>query len=94
MLLGVSKGVEKKLGDPRGRLSRGGGEGELTLTVGYSHPVVMDLPVGITVDIEKQVNLTVKVSISTWWARSRARIRRVKPPEVYKGQGIVMSTSP
>jgi len=88
MLLGVSKGFEKKL-EIRGVGYRAAVEkGKLTLTVGYSHPVVIDLPVGITVDIEKQVNLTVKGVNKYMVGEIAARIRRVKPPEVYKGTGI------
>jgi large subunit ribosomal protein L6 len=56
--------------------------------VGFSHPVVIDLPVGITVDVEKMVNLTVKGVNKYMVGEVAACIRRVKPPEVYKGTGI------
>ena len=52
MLLGVSKGFEKKL-EIRGVGFRAAvDKGKLTMTVGYSHPVVMILPPGITIDVE------------------------------------------
>lgn len=88
MLLGVSKGFEKKL-EIRGVGYRAAVEkGKLTMTVGYSHPVVMELPVGITIDVDKQVNLTVKGNNKYMVGETAARIRRAKPPEVYKGTGI------
>lgn len=88
MLLGVSKGFEKKL-EIRGVGYRAAVEkGKLTMTVGYSHPVVMDLPPGITIDIDKQVNLTIKGVNKYQVGETAARIRRQKPPEVYKGTGI------
>jgi large subunit ribosomal protein L6 len=88
ILSGVSKGFEKKL-EIRGVGYRAAvDKGVLTMTVGYSHPVVMELPVGITVDVEKQVNLTVKGNNKYMVGETAARIRRAKPPEVYKGTGI------
>lgn len=88
MLLGVSHGFEKKL-EIRGVGYRAAVEkGKLNLTVGFSHPVLMELPAGITVDIDKQVNLTVKGVNKYLVGEVAARIRRVKPPEVYKGTGI------
>jgi large subunit ribosomal protein L6 len=88
MLLGVSKGFEKKL-EIRGVGYRAAVEkNKLNMTVGFSHPVVIDLPVGITIDVDKQVNLTVKGVNKYMVGETAARIRRVKPPEVYKGTGI------
>jgi large subunit ribosomal protein L6 len=88
MLVGVFQGFEKKL-EIRGVGYRAAVEkGKLTMTVGFSHPVVIELPVGITVDVEKQVNLTVKGVNKYMVGEVAARIRRVKPPEVYKGTGI------
>ena len=88
ILLGVSKGFEKKL-EIRGIGYRAAvDKGKLNLTLGFSHPVALALPSGITVDVEKQVNLTVKGINKYMVGETAARIRRVRPPEVYKGTGI------
>ena len=88
MLQGVFAGFEKKL-EIRGVGYRAAvDKGKLNMSVGFSHPVVMILPPGITVDVEKQVNLTVKGVDKYLVGEIAARIRRVKPPEVYKGTGI------
>ncbi len=88
IILGVSKGFEKKL-EIRGVGYRAAvDKGRLNMTLGFSHPVSMELPQGITIDIEKQVNLTVKGINKCMVGEMAAKIRRVRPPEVYKGTGI------
>lgn len=88
MIKGVTTGFEKKL-EIQGVGYRASLEkGKLSMSLGFSHPVVMDLPKGITVDIEKQTLLTVKGSDKYLVGETAAKIRRVKPPEVYKGTGI------
>ncbi len=88
MVIGVSTGFEKKL-EIQGVGYRAALEkGKLTMTLGFSHPVVMDLPKGIVVDIEKQTLLTVKGINKYLVGETASKIRRVKPPEVYKGTGI------
>lgn len=88
MLLGVTTGFEKKL-EIQGVGYRAQIEkGRLSMSLGFSHPVVMDLPKGITVDIEKQTLLTVKGTDKYLVGEVASKIRRVKPPEVYKGTGI------
>jgi len=88
MIHGVSTGFEKKL-EIQGVGYRAAMEkGKLSMSLGFSHPVVLDLPKGVTVDIEKQTLLTVKGSDKYLVGETAAKIRRVKPPEVYKGTGI------
>ncbi len=88
MVVGVSAGFEKKL-EIQGVGYRASLEkGKLTMTLGFSHPVVMELPKGIVVDIEKQTLLTVKGIDKYLVGETASKIRRVKPPEVYKGTGI------
>lgn len=88
MVFGVTAGFEKKL-EIQGVGYRASMEkGKLSMSLGFSHPVVMDLPKGVTVDIEKQVLLTVKGIDKYLVGETAAKIRRVKPPEVYKGTGI------
>jgi large subunit ribosomal protein L6 len=88
MIQGVSHGFEKKL-EIQGVGYRAALEkGKLSMSLGFSHPVVLDLPKGITVDVEKQTLLTVKGVDKYLVGEIAAKIRRVKPPEVYKGTGI------
>jgi large subunit ribosomal protein L6 len=88
MILGVTTGFEKKL-EIQGVGYRASLEkGKLSMSLGFSHPVVMDLPKGVTIDIEKQTLLTVKGTDKYLVGEMAAKIRRVKPPEVYKGTGI------
>lgn len=88
MIQGVTNGFEKKL-EIQGIGYRAAIEkGKLNMSLGFSHPVMMELPKGITVDIDKQVLLTVKGIDKYLVGETAAKIRRVKPPEVYKGTGI------
>ncbi|HET9870654.1 MAG TPA: 50S ribosomal protein L6 [bacterium] len=85
---GVAKGFERKL-EIQGVGYRAAMEkGKLSMSLGFSHPVVMELPKGVSVDIEKQTMLTVKGANKYLVGETAAKIRRVKPPEVYKGTGI------
>ncbi len=60
---------------------------KLMLDVGFSHRVPFELPVGIEAKVEKQV-LTISGSEKYLVGETAARIRRIKPPEPYKGKGI------
>lgn len=61
----------------------------LSFTVGYSHPVIIDIPPGINVNIDSKNNLlTISGIDKELVGQFAARIRMIKPPEVYKGTGI------
>lgn len=60
---------------------------EVTLNVGYSHPVVITLPVGISAVVEKNT-LTLNGNDKQVVGELAAQIRRVRKPEPYKGKGI------
>lgn len=60
----------------------------LTLNVGFTHPVIMKMPEGIIVTVEKQTLITVSGSDKQMVGEMAAQIRRVRPPEPYKGKGI------
>ncbi|MBE9485755.1 MAG: 50S ribosomal protein L6 [Desulfuromonadales bacterium] len=60
----------------------------LTLSLGYSHPVVYELPEGITVEIVKQTKLSVKGIDKQLVGSAAAKIRSFRKPEPYKGKGI------
>jgi large subunit ribosomal protein L6 len=60
----------------------------LNLTVGFSHPVIMELPKGISAEVEKQTKITIKGVDKQLVGETAAKIRAVKPPEPYQGKGI------
>jgi large subunit ribosomal protein L6 len=88
MVQGVATGFERKLEIQGVGYRAAMDKGKLSMSLGFSHPVVMDLPKGVSVDIEKQTLLTVKGVDKYLVGETAAKIRRVKPPEVYKGTGI------
>lgn len=88
MVVGVTAGFEKRLDivgtgyraqpSPRG----------LQINVGYSHPVMFDAPDGITLTAETPTRLVVAGIDKQQVGEIAAQIRRVRPPEPYKGKGI------
>lgn len=60
----------------------------LQLNVGYSHPVAIEAPEGIAFAVDRNVILTVSGIDKQLVGETAARIRRVRPPEPYKGKGI------
>ena len=88
MILGVSKGFEKKL-IIQGVGYRSQIEGQsLILNVGYSHPVRIEPPDGINIKVENNTNIFVSGINKETVGRIAATIRDVRPPEPYKGKGI------
>ena len=89
MVLGVSQGFTRVL-DIQGVGYRAEVQGQnLVLHVGYSHPVVMEPPEGISFAVDKTGRtLTVLGIDKEMVGEIAARIRRVRPPEPYKGKGI------
>jgi large subunit ribosomal protein L6 len=88
MVIGVSKGFEKKLtliGVGYKAQAQGN---KLNLTIGYSHPVNMDMPQGITVATPTPTEVVVKGADRQRVGQIAAEIRAVRPPEPYKGKGI------
>ncbi len=61
---------------------------QLTLHVGFSHPVLLPIPEGLTVETPKPTNIIVKGADKQQVGQFAATIRRVAPPEPYKGKGI------
>ena len=59
----------------------------LTLTIGYSHPVKIDAPEGVSFKVEKNV-ITIEGANKETVGQTAARIRAVRPPEPYQGKGI------
>lgn len=86
-LLGVSTPYEKQL-EVRGVGYRAAKQGTaLVLNVGYSHPVTIDPPQGINVEVQKSTIIVTGID-KQLVGQVAANIRRVRPPEPYKGKGI------
>jgi len=88
MVLGVTKGFEKKL-QLVGVGYRAAAQGKtLNLTLGFSHPVVHEIPEGITIETPSQTEIVVKGADKQVVGQVAAEIRAYRPPEPYKGKGI------
>jgi len=88
MVEGVTKGFEKRL-ELQGVGYRAALQGvDLRLDVGYSHPVVMKAPRGITFEVPTPTEILVKGVDKQQVGQISAEIRKVRPPEPYKGKGI------
>jgi len=88
MVEGVTKGFEKRL-EIQGVGYRAALKGsDLELQVGYSHPVTIKPRTGITFDVPAPTQITVKGTDKQQVGQTAAEIRKVRPPEPYKGKGI------
>ena len=88
MVLGVTKGYERKL-ELVGVGFRAQVQGKaLNLTLGFSHPVSFPIPEGITIETPSQTEITVKGIDRQKVGQVAAEIRDVRPPEPYKGKGV------
>jgi large subunit ribosomal protein L6 len=88
MVVGVTKGFEKKLSLVGVGYKAQAQGTKLNLTVGYSHPVNMDMPAGITVATATPTEIVVKGADRQRVGQIAAEIRAIRPPEPYKGKGI------
>ena len=88
MVEGVTNGFSKRL-EIQGVGYRAALRGtDLELNVGYSHPVVKKAPAGITFDVPVPTQIVVKGTDKQAVGQIAADIRKVRPPEPYKGKGI------
>ena len=88
MVEGVTKGFEKRL-EIQGVGYRAALRGtDLELAVGYSHPVVVQPRPGISFDVPTPTEIIVKGIDKQMVGQTAAEIRKVRPPEPYKGKGI------
>jgi large subunit ribosomal protein L6 len=88
MVKGVSDGFEKKL-ELVGVGYRAAAAGKkLNLTLGFSHPVVFDVPEGITIETPSQTEVIIRGMDKQQVGHVAAEIRRFRPPEPYKGKGV------
>lgn len=85
---GVKTGFEKKL-ELQGVGYRAAMQGTtLNLQLGYSHPINVEPPKGITIAVEANTKITIKGSNKQTVGDVAAEIRAKRPPEVYKGKGV------
>lgn len=88
MMIGVTKGYEKGL-EIIGVGYRFNVQGKkLVINAGYSHPVEMEVPEGLTVEANGNTEITVKGIDKVLVGEFAANIRKVRKPEPYKGKGI------
>jgi large subunit ribosomal protein L6 len=88
MVNGVSKGFERRL-NLVGVGFRAQAQGsKLNLQVGFSHPVVKDMPAGIKVECPTQTEILIKGADRQVVGQIAAEVRAIRPPEPYKGKGI------
>ena len=88
MVEGVSEGFQRRL-EIQGVGYRAQVQGRnLTLNVGYSHPVQIEPPEGVDLVVENNTNVIVSGFNKELVGNTAAKIRSVRPPEPYKGKGI------
>ncbi len=88
MVLGVSKGFERKLTLVGvGYRAQAAGD-TLNLTLGYSHPVVYKMPDGVSVATPTQTEIVLKSTNKQRVGQVAAEIRAFREPEPYKGKGV------
>ena len=91
MVVGVTQGFQKRL-DLVGVGYRAAVQGQqLTLTLGYSHPIVYPIPATIGVTVENQTAVTVSGPDKQLVGAVAAKLRSLRPPEPYKGKGVKYS---
>lgn len=88
MVVGVTKGFEKKLSLIGVGYKAAATGAKLNLAVGYSHPVNIDMPAGISVATPTPTEILIKGADRQRVGQIAAEIRSVRPPEPYKGKGI------
>jgi large subunit ribosomal protein L6 len=88
MVNGVSKGFEKKLNLVGVGFRAQAAGSKLNLQIGFSHPVVKDMPAGITVTCATPTEILIKGADRQVVGQIAAEVRAFRPPEPYKGKGI------
>jgi len=88
LITGVSTGFEKKL-TVVGVGYRAQAQGKkLNLSLGFSHPIVYDLPEGVSVETPSQTEIVLSGADKQVIGQAAAEIRAFRPPEPYKGKGV------
>lgn len=95
MVSGVNKPFEKKLilegigykSEVKGDPSTGSGQAKIQLALGFSHPVIVNIPAGLKVSAEKN-NIVISGPDKEMVGQFAAQLRALKKPEPYKGKGM------
>ena len=88
MVVGVGEGFSRKL-EISGVGYRAAMQGKkLVLNLGYSHPVEMDVPAGLTVAVENNTQITISGADKQLLGQFASEIRSKRPPEPFKGKGV------
>ena len=88
MMVGVSEGYSKNL-ELQGVGYRAQAQGQkLNMQLGFSHPVEFPLPTGISATVDGNTKITLKGADKELLGLVAAKLRKVRPPEPYKGKGI------
>lgn len=87
MVEGVTKGFEKRLEVVGVGYKVAGGGKKVTLDVGYSHPVEVPMPEGVTATVDKNT-IILQSADKELLGETAARMRMIRKPEPYKGKGI------
>jgi large subunit ribosomal protein L6 len=88
MVSGVTKGFERKLNLVGVGFRAQATGSKLNLQVGFSHPVVKEMPAGIKVECPTQTEIVIKGADRQAVGQIAAEVRAIRPPEPYKGKGI------
>jgi large subunit ribosomal protein L6 len=88
MIDGVGKDFEKKLSLVGVGFRAAAQGGKLNLQVGFSHPVVKEMPAGVKVECPTQTEIVIKGADRQAVGQVAAEVRAIRPPEPYKGKGI------
>ena len=88
MILGVGEGFSRKL-EINGVGYRAAMQGnKLVLSLGYSHPVEMDVPAGLTVAVENNTQINISGADKQLLGQFASEVRSKRPPEPFKGKGV------
>ena len=88
MVVGVSKGFARNL-EINGVGYRAAMQGnKLVLSLGYSHPVEMDVPAGLTVAVENNTQIKISGADKQLLGQFASEVRSKRPPEPFKGKGV------
>lgn len=88
MVKGVSRGFEKRLEIVGVGFKAEVADGELRLSLGYSHPVILRIPDGIEISVDRQTKVAVRGIDTQKVGQVAANIRNYRLPDAYKGKGI------
>ncbi len=88
MLIGVSQGFEKSLEAVGVGYRFNVAGNKITINAGYSHPVVVEVPAGMSVTSESNTEITIHGIDKEKVSEFAANVRKIREPEPYKGKGI------